>query len=78
MDKKIIDMTCGSRSIWFNKNHPAAIYCDKREEDHYLFAGKADKSTRTCEVHPDVICDFTALPFPDESFNLAVFDPPIL
>lgn len=21
--KKILDVTCGSRSIWFNKTHPA-------------------------------------------------------
>lgn len=28
--KKILDVTCGSRSIWFNKNHPMAVYCDKR------------------------------------------------
>lgn len=27
MTKKILDVTCGSRTIWFNKNHPAAIYC---------------------------------------------------
>ena len=30
MDKKILDVTCGMRGIWFNKEHPAAIYCDKR------------------------------------------------
>lgn len=78
MDKKIIDMTCGGRSIWFNKHHPACVYCDKREEDHFLKGGKSDDSLRSISIHPDVICDFTALPFPDESFNLAVFDPPHL
>ena len=31
--KKILDVTCGSRTIWFNKNHPAAVYCDIREEE---------------------------------------------
>ena len=31
-EKKILDATCGGRSIWFNKHHPAAIYCDKRRE----------------------------------------------
>lgn len=25
MIKKILDVTCGSRTIWFNKNHPAAF-----------------------------------------------------
>lgn len=32
-DKKILDVTCGSRTIWFNKEHPAAVYCDIREEE---------------------------------------------
>lgn len=33
MTKKILDVTCGSRTMWFNKNHPAAIYCDVRDEE---------------------------------------------
>lgn len=32
MDKKILDVTCGARSIWFDKHHPAAVYCDNRRE----------------------------------------------
>ncbi len=32
-DKKILDVTCGSRTIWFNKEHPATVYCDIREEE---------------------------------------------
>ena len=76
--KKILDMTCGSRTIWFNKNHPAAVYCDKRQEDYELYFGKARTSLRHLHVAPDVICDFTDLPFPDESFSLVVFDPPHL
>lgn len=31
---------------------------------------------RQIVVDPDIIADFTNLPFPDESFNLVVFDPP--
>ncbi|KKL26728.1 hypothetical protein LCGC14_2392430, partial [marine sediment metagenome] len=26
--KYILDVTCGTRSIWKNKNHPAVLYCD--------------------------------------------------
>lgn len=77
-EKKILDMTCGSRSIWFNKEHPAAIYCDKRREDFDLYYGKNRTSLRPFHVDPDVLCDFTALPFQDESFFLVVFDPPHL
>lgn len=77
-DKKILDMTCGSRSIWFNKEHPNAVYFDKRSEDFELFFGKGRTSLHQCHVNPDVIGDFTALPFPDESFSLVIFDPPHL
>ena len=76
--KKILDVTCGSRTIWFNKSHPAAIYCDKRREDFNLYFGKARTNLRTCSVDPDVQCDFTDLPFDDDTFSLVVFDPPHL
>lgn len=32
--KKILDVTCGAKTIWFDKNHPAAVYCDKRREQY--------------------------------------------
>lgn len=79
ISKKILDVTCGGRSIWFNKNHPAAIYCDKREEECSRIWKSGDgKSERTITVSPDVVCDFTDLPFADKSFALVVFDPPHL
>lgn len=78
MEKKILDMTCGSRTIWFNKNHPETIYCDKRREDFEKYFGRNHTGLRKCHVQPDVQCDFTALPFPDNSFSLVVFDPPHL
>lgn len=78
MGKEILDMTCGHRTIWFNKNHPAAIYCDKRKEDYELYFGRNRTSLHQLHVDPDVLCNFTALPFQDESFSLVVFDPPHL
>lgn len=33
---------------------------------------------RIFEVNPDIQCDFTDMPYPDESFNMVVFDPPHL
>lgn len=77
-EKKILDVTCGSRTIWFNKNHPAAIYCDRRKEDVDIAFGKAHTSIHRLHVNPDVVCDFTALPFGDDAFSLVVFDPPHL
>ena len=29
---KILDLSAGRRAIWFNKNHPFAVYLDKRPE----------------------------------------------
>lgn len=76
--KEILDMTCGGRSIWFNKQHPAAIYCDKREVEQTLYFGKGRTSPHHNDIKPDIVCDFTALPFDDDSFSLVVFDPPHL
>ena len=79
MEKKILDVTCGSRTIWFNKHHPAAVYCDKRREALKGYWKSGDgKSVRNCIVDPDVQCDFTDLPFQDNSFSLVIFDPPHL
>ena len=77
-EKKILDVTCGCRTIWFNKDHPNAIYCDKREEHMECAFGKARTSVHQLHVSPDIVCDFTCLPFEDNSFSLVVFDPPHL
>lgn len=77
--KKILDVTCGSRSIWFEKNNPYAIYCDKRKETYYnVWKSGGGVSGRECVIDPDIVCDFTNLPFPDNWFSLVVFDPPHL
>ena len=47
-DKKILDVTCGARTIWFNKHHPAVIYCDKRKEE-YNKSPKGDYESGTPE-----------------------------
>lgn len=78
-EKKILDVTCGSRTIWFDKEHPAAVYCDRRRETyHNIWASTNNKSERDCVIEPDIQCDFTDLPFEDNTFSLVVFDPPHL
>ena len=76
MEKKILDVTCGARSIWFNKHHPSAIYCDRRREEHHIKTPNG--GTKNIIVEPDVQCDFTHLPFDDNAFQLVVWDPPHL
>ena len=74
--KKILDVTCGARTIWFNKHHPATVYCDKRKEEHH----EIWKNAGNCSINidPDIQCDFTNLPFENNAFSLVVFDPPHL
>ena len=81
MDKKVLDCTCGSRSIWFDKNNPLALYTDIRQE-HYTASWKGTTgsgiSERVMTIEPDMIVDFTDMPFEDNSFSLVVWDPPHL
>ena len=70
--KPILDACCGSRMFWFDKDNPLVEFMDIRDEDVYLTDGQL------VMVHPNTIGDFTAMPFPDNSFKLVVFDPPHL
>lgn len=71
-DPRVLDVCCGSRMMWFDRQNPDAVYCDKRSESHVLCDG------RELHVKPDLISDFRNLPFDNESFPLVVFDPPHL
>lgn len=68
--KPVLDACCGSRMFWFDRSDDRAVFVDKRKESHILCDG------RSLEISPDVIADFTALPFADKTFFLVVFDPP--
>lgn len=70
--RPILDMCCGSRMFWFDRQDNRAIYSDIRVEKHILCDG------RKLNITPDIIADFKSLPFPDNSFHQVVFDPPHL
>lgn len=70
--KIILDACCGSRMFWFDKENPLALFADIRDEEYILCDG------RNLKVHPDIVSDFTDMPFLDKSFKLVVFDPPHL
>ncbi len=77
----ILDATCGSRMIHFDKDCPDVIFCDNRECDGTeIWKGNSRSgfSVRHLNIHPDIVADFTAMPFPDATFYLVVFDPPHL
>src|SRR5690606_23166781 len=60
----------GSRMFWFDKENPNVLFVDHRFEEFTACDG------RSVKVHPDLVADFTNLPFKDNSFKLVVFDPP--
>lgn len=69
-DKPILDACCGSRMFWFDKDNPLVEFMDIRDEEAVLTDGQL------VIVHPNTIGDFTAMPYPDNSFKMVVFDPP--
>ena len=71
--KAVLDVCCGARMFWFDKNNPNVDFCDNRAVERYEYY-----KNRYLEIKPDIICDFTALPFSNESYYLVVFDPPHL
>lgn len=64
--------------FYFDKNDERVLFCDKRDVDAVLKDSSTKAGEREFHVHPDVIADFTDLPFEDNSFRMVVFDPPHL
>ena len=74
--KKILDVCCGGRMFWFDKNNPDVLFLDKRTVPGRM-VGKG-RNARMFECRPDKVMDFTDLKLPSNSFSLVVFDPPHL
>lgn len=74
MNERILDATCGGRSIWHpsNKDREDTLYIDKRKEE----PGFTGQDGRTYSVQPDEVQDFRHLPYENDSFKLVIFDPP--
>ena len=69
--KKIIDVCCGSRMFWFDKNNEDVIFNDLRNENHILCDG------RELNINPDTMMDFANLnEIESGSMKLVIFDPP--
>lgn len=72
MYKPIIDVCCGSRMFWFDKENKDAVFMDIRELEDTLC------DERKLIIKPDIKADFRNIPYQDNSFKLVVFDPPHL
>ena len=73
MEKKVLDVCCGPKGMWFDKHDERALYLDRRSEIHHL---TYPSGNYTEDISPDIVGDFTDIQQPDNSFYLVVFDPP--
>lgn len=74
----VLDACCGSRMFWFDKEYPGVVFCDNRKESWQLADKSSRGGARTLVIDPNIVSDFTKLPFQNETFSLVVFDPPHL
>lgn len=73
MSRPVLDVCCGSRMFWFDRADARCLFVDKRRE---ICVADTREGRREIVVNPDIVADFTRLPFWDDSFHLVVFDPP--
>jgi len=71
----VLDACCGGKRFWFDRNDPRTLYVDRRAG-----VDQIDKrgGRKPQVIDPDWQGDFTALPFPSDTFAHVVFDPPHL
>jgi len=70
----VLDVCCGSRAFWFNKQDDRALFVDKRAGVYPRVHSDAPRAPVV--VAPDYQGSFTDLPFPDDTFDHVIFDPP--
>jgi len=78
--KRILDVCCGSKMMYFDKERCDVAFGDIR---HKIIT-VPDRShgnpegERVIKIEPDIIFDFRKLPYRDREFSLVIFDPPHL
>lgn len=72
----VLDACCGPRMMWFDKQDGRVTFLDIRSQDYEIAPDRAYPSGTVISVKPDVVGDFTSLPFASGSFWHVVFDPP--
>ena len=69
--KLILDPASSMRSFYFDKTDERVLFGDIREDETHLLT-----NGQTIKIKPDEVMDFRAIPYPDESFQAVIFDPP--
>ena len=74
--KPVLDVCCGSKMFWFDKNDDRVVFVDKRSGEYMVKNPGMKTGEYAVRISPDYVADFTNLPFEDDSFFQVVFDPP--
>lgn len=59
--------------FWFTKSDGRALFMDKRKETVFVDRGTG---ATPYVIKPNILADFSFMPFSDNTFALVVFDPP--
>lgn len=62
--------------MWMDKKDNRVMFSDRRDEDYEIAPDRAYPSGTVIRIRPDVVADFTNLPFESGTFEHVVFDPP--
>ena len=65
--KKVLDVCCGTKGMWFNKNDKRALYLDNR---CITYTDAKTRAYKKLEINPDIIGDFTDIKQPDNFFGM--------
>jgi len=68
----VLDVACGGRTMYYDKQDPDVLFVDNRNESFSMGDGEA------FNINPDIVLSFTNLPFPSSNFKMVIFDPPHL
>ena len=72
----VLDACCSKRAFWFDRKDSRALFVDKRRETITRSDVSSTGGSRDIVIDPDTLADFTDLPFPVDTFDHVVFDPP--
>lgn len=70
---QILDVCCGGKMFYPDKNNSNVCFMDIRREAPQKLSNGA-----VFQVKPDIIGDFTNIPFASNLFYMVIFDPPHL
>jgi hypothetical protein len=73
MTRIILDPASSMRSFYFDKKDDRVVFGDIREKETHLLT-----NNQTIHIEPDEVMDFRAIPYPDETYQCVIFDPPHL